>query len=165
MEIYYVNLDDNLFKNLSKPELKKLQSSTGRKIVDYAGAEFYKITDREIIIENNKPKFKNSDIQFSISHSNQIVAVAFDDYPIGLDVEYMKERDFKSLGQHYDINTDDKIDFYKKWTQLEAEIKLQAKPEQICTEILLKDYMLTVASSKKVDFIIKKQELQFDNLI
>ena len=165
MEIYYVKLDDNLFKNLSKPELKKLQSSTGRKIVDYAGAEFYKITDREIIIENNKPKFKNSDIQFSISHSNQIVAVAFDDYPIGLDVEYMKERDFKSLGQHYDINTDDKIDFYKKWTQLEAEIKLQVKPEQIRTEILLKEYMMSAASSKKVDFIIKKQELKLDNLI
>lgn len=159
MKIYYIKLDNNEVEKLSRAELKKLQSLTGRKIADYVGNKYYSINDREILVENNKPKFKNSEIQFSISHSDKIVAVAFDEYPVGLDIEFMKERNFKQLGEHYNINTSDKIEFYKKWTQLEAEIKLQAKPNYVHTEVLESDYMLTVSSFQKENFILEIQEL------
>ena len=159
MKIYYVKLDNNEVEKLSRAELKKLQSLTGRKIVDYVGKNYYSVNDREIIVENNKPKFKNSEIQFSISHSDKIVAVAFDGYPVGLDIEFMKERNFKQLGEHYNINTSDKIEFYKKWTQLEAEIKLQTKPEQSFTDVFEEKYMLTVVSSQKEKLFVKPEEL------
>lgn len=164
MKIFFVKLNNSQVENLSKSELKKLQSQIGRKIVDFVARQCYSINDREIVIKNNKPKFKNSELQFSISHSNQIITVAFDEYPVGLDVEFMKERDFKRLGEHYNINTDDKYEFYKKWTQLEAEIKLQAKPQQIHTEIFESEYMLTVMTTKKDAINIEKQELRYNNL-
>ena len=148
MIIFYVILD-YLDKNISRTELKKIQSEIGHKIVDFAGKNYYHIDNRETVIKNNKPEFKYSNVQFNISHSCNMVAVGFDDYPIGIDIEYMKERNFKKLGEHYNINTDDKIEFYEKWTQLEAKIKLQYDAEQIYTKIIKKDYMLTIMTANK----------------
>ena len=158
MKIFYLKLQKDDISELSRVQKKKLQSELGKYIVDYVGEKIYNISDRTFIVEKNKPKYKYSDIQFSITHSNDIVAVAFSDYSVGLDIEYMKERDFSKLGNHYDINTDNKIEFYKKWTQLEAEIKIQAKTEQTHTTVFEDDYMLTITSSnpQKIEYIFEK---------
>ena len=54
MKIFYIEL-----KNIQGISKKKLQSAVGRHITKEIAREFYKIQDTEIIIENNKPKFKN----------------------------------------------------------------------------------------------------------
>lgn len=143
---------------LSRTQKKKFQSELGRYIVDYVGKNIYNIPNRSLTIEKNKPKFTHSDIKFSISHSNNIVAVAFDDYSVGIDIEQMKDRDFSKLGNHYGINTDNKTEFYKKWTQLEAEIKIQAKAEQTYTTEFENDYMLTIATAnpQKTEYVFEK---------
>lgn len=162
MKIYYVKLNAEDVKVLSRIELKKLQSKIGRKIVDIVGEKVFNIADRTIIIENNKPRFAHSDIKFSISHSNRIIAAAFDIFPLGIDVEFMKERDFQKLGEHYNINTSDKTEFYQKWTQLEAEIKIQSEIKQTCTIEFEHNYMLTVTSSN-VDKL-QPEIIQIDSL-
>ena len=100
-----------------------------------------------VIFKNNKPKFKFSDIQFNITHSNQFVMAAFDKYPVGIDLEYMKDRNFTEISKHYNLNTDNKTEFYKKWTQLEATIKIQADSKQTYTEKFESNYMLTIVST------------------
>ena len=147
MKIFYVKLDKNKKEQLSRKELKALQSDTGYHIIEFVGKNIYNIKDTTVVEENSKPKFMNSDIQFSISHSNEIIAVAFDSYPLGLDIEYMKDRDFKSLSGHYGINATDKIEFYKQWTKLEAGIKIQADIKNSYTNVFEDNYMLTVVSS------------------
>ena len=158
MKIFYIVIQNDITDELSRTMKKKFQSELGRYIVDYVGENIYKISDRTLTVEKNKPKFIHSDIKFSITHSNNIVAVAFDDYSVGIDVEQMKDRDFSKLGNHYGINTDNKTEFYKKWTQLEAGIKIQAKPEQTYTTEFENDYMLTIVSAnpQKPEYVFEK---------
>ncbi|MEE3349010.1 MAG: lipoyl synthase [Candidatus Gastranaerophilaceae bacterium] len=158
MKIFYIVMQNDTTDELSRTQKKKFQSELGRYIVDYVGKNIYNIPNRSLTIEKNKPKFTHSDIKFSISHSNNIVAVAFDDYSVGIDIEQMKDRDFSKLGNHYGINTDNKTEFYKKWTQLEAEIKIQAKAEQTYTTEFENDYMLTIATAnpQKTEYVFEK---------
>lgn len=145
MDIFYIKTEIN--KEITKQKLKTIQSKIGRLIVKQVAEIFYNELNTNITIENNKPKFENSNLNFNISHSNNIVAVAFDSMPLGLDIEYMKNRDFKSLLKRYNINSDSKNVFYQFWTEYEAEIKIQSKIEQkLCFE-LEENYMLSLFSS------------------
>ena len=160
MKIFYVKLDKSETEKLSRHELKALQSGIGRKIIDYVGKNIYNLSDTTVIEENSKPKFINSDIQFSISHSNEIIAVAFDDFPLGLDIEYMKDRDFEKLSGHYGINTKDKFEFYRQWTQLEAKIKIQSDIKNSYTDIFEEKYMLTVVSANPDNLRVEFEEIK-----
>ena len=46
------------------------------------------------ILENEygKPYIKDSNIYYSISHSNNLVMVAIDDKPIGIDIQFIKDK-------------------------------------------------------------------------
>ena len=154
MKIFYIEI-----KNTPQKEKKKLQSDLGRHLAEEIARVIYNIQDTEIIVENNKPKFKNADLCFNISHSNNIVAVAFDILPIGLDVEYMKERDFKSLLERYNIESDDKELFYQFWTEYEASIKIQAETKQKICFKLKDDYMLSLFSSNPDEGIKTKLKI------
>ena len=145
MKIFYIEIKNT--SKLKRIEKKKLQSQLGRHLAKQIAEVFYNVQNTEIIIENNKPKFKNSELCFNISHSENIVAVAFDDYPLGLDVEYMKDRDFKTLLERYKIDSNDKNLFYQFWTEYEAEIKIQADIKQKICFNLLPNYMLSLFSS------------------
>ena len=160
MKIYYIKLNDEDVKGLTRREIKQLQSKLGKRIVDFIGEKIFNIENRSLIINNNKPEFEYSDIQFNISHSNRIIIAAFDDYPLGIDVEYMKERDFKKLAKHYSINTSDKTEFYKKWTQLEAEIKIQSEIRQTFSTKFENDYMLTITSSNPETLTLEINQLK-----
>ena len=139
MKIFYIE-----FNNIQGISKKKLQSALGRHLVKEVARVFYDIQDTEIIVENNKPKFKNVDLCFNISHSNNIVAVAFDTNPLGLDVEHMKDRNFKMLLERYNIDSDDKNLFYQFWTEYEASIKIQSEIKQKLCFKLKDDYILSV---------------------
>ena len=154
MKIFYIE-----FENTQGISKKKLQSALGRHIAKEVARVFYDVKNTEIIIENNKPKFKNTDVCFNISHSNNIVAVAFDDMPLGLDLEYMKDRDFKSLLERYNINSDSKDIFYQFWTEYEASIKIQAETKQKLCFKLKDDYMLSLFSSNPDEGIKTKLKI------
>ena len=154
MKIFYIEI-----KNTPQKDKKKLQSALGRHLAKEIARVFYDVQNTEIIVENNKPKFKNSDLYFNISHSNNVVAVAFDDMSLGLDVEYMKERDFKSLLERYNIDSDDNNLFYQFWTEYEASIKIQAEIKQKICFKLKDDYMLSLFSSNPDEGIKTKLKI------
>lgn len=159
MEIYYINSEEFLKthdtnflrKYTDGKEFKSMkrfvQYALGRFLVKSAAKNFYDLTDTDIIIENDKPKFKNSALQFSISHCGNFVAAAFDKTDCGLDIEEMKPRDFEALSKRYEKNFETSEDFYKFWTRYEAEIKLQQKTQAEYTCVFQDKFMLTVVSA------------------
>lgn len=162
MEIYYINTDEFLKthdteflrKYTDGKEFKSLKRFTqftiGRYLVKTAAKKLYSMADTEIIIENDKPKFKNGGMFFSISHSANFVAAAFDVLECGLDIEEMKPRDFEALSKRYNKNFKTAEDFYKFWTAYEAEIKLQQKGQSVFSCVFQDRFMLSAVSVNPV---------------
>lgn len=159
MEIYYINSEDFL-KTHDTDFLRRfsdgrefnsvkrfVQYSIGRYLVKFVAKKIYGITDTEIVIESDKPKFKNGEMFFSISHSGKYVAAAFDKSECGLDIEEMKPRDFKAFSDRYDKDFQSAEDFYQFWTAYEAEIKLQQKTQASYSCVFQDNFMLTVVSA------------------
>lgn len=158
MKIFYIDINEysadmDFLKRFADrkflSEKKEMQHCYGRFLVKTAAKEFYKIEDTEIEIVNSKPRFKNSELNFSISHSNNIVMAAFDENPIGLDIEFMKERNFKEIFERYNYKSKNisKDVFYKFWTEYEAAIKLQGSPKTKITFSFKDNFMVTVAGN------------------
>lgn len=167
MEIYFIN-SDTFLNSIDKNSLdcflenktfkakgKQTQFCLGRFLVKYIAKTRYGIENTDIKITNNKPHFINSDINFSISHSKNIVLAAFDKNNVGADIEEMKKRDFEAIFKYYKLDTKNPTPefFYRFWTELEAEIKLQTEPKSSATLKLLDNFMLTVMSSYSFDII------------
>ena len=83
--------------------------------------------------ENGKPFAENLDVQFNISHSEDMVVCAVDDKPVGIDVEKIRQIDLKIAKRVY---TQDEIRylyggdesetperFFELWTAKEAYLK------------------------------------------
>lgn len=89
---------------------------------------------------SGKPYLEGQSLQFNTSHSGQLFAIAVHiNAPIGVDIEYLKIRDFKQFGsrfwgesfmnQHI-INHHSALQtlaFFRAWTQTEAWVKLKAQ--------------------------------------
>ncbi len=148
MDIFYTYLD-----NIPKGEMRNVHHLTGRKLVEYAAKNIYKIDNPELQIINNKPFFKYSKKQFSISHSKNIVLVCFSDFPVGADVEYIAQRDYSAVAKrmkfHLTENTSD--EFYRCWTLYEAEFKIGGDYSYSKSFKLEENYMLSVVSADKFD--------------
>ncbi len=157
MEIYYLKKDE-FFKSINREELEKF--SDGRKyvsdekylehlcgiyLIKYVAKRFYDVKNTEIEYQNRKPFFKSKEICFSISHSNNIVLAAFNNRNIGVDVEFMRPRDYKKIMKRYDCMDENitKEGFYRFWTLHEAEIKLNSMVKSSYSAILEDEYMLT----------------------
>lgn len=160
MEIYYLKKDEFL-KSINHEELEKF--SEGRKylseekylehlcgifLTKYAAKHYYDVKNPEIEYQNGKPFFKSREICFSISHSNNIVLVAFNNRNIGVDVEYMRPRDYQKIMKRYDCMDENitKEGFYRFWTLHEAEIKLGSKVKSSYSAMLEDAYMITCVS-------------------
>lgn len=161
MRIFYIDTDEFL-KNHDyeflrqysenrefKSEKRLIQYSVGRYIVKTVAKEIFKIPDTAIIVENEKPKFKSGGIYFSISHCENIVAAAFDTAECGLDIEKIKPRDFNALAERYNKKFTSAEDFYRFWTEYEAEIKLGKSITSKYSCIFLETFMLTAVSEKE----------------
>ncbi|MGI6681484.1 MAG: 4'-phosphopantetheinyl transferase family protein [Bdellovibrionota bacterium] len=110
--------------------------------------------------------YNDSKIFASISHSESKVIVALDNFPLGVDVEYKKERkDFLKLAKYAFNEREEFLKiknaktpkmqmelFYKGWTKKEALYKLNS---------LLENYNFKL-DSQKIKFIEKKL---FDNYV
>ena len=142
MKLYYSYIDE-YYNNDENSSLSKHEKEhiLGRKIVLDISKSIYGIDD-EIVYDGKRPYFKDNEVYFSISHSENLVVVAFDKYPIGVDVEYIQQRNFEKLARRYDIRVDEPKDFYEWWTAYEAKYKNQTAkniktfeivPEYICS--------------------------------
>lgn len=161
MKIFYIE-KDKFLENIKIEDLEKfsdgkvyksnnkyIEHLCGLYLVKNVAKKFYGIEDTEIEIRNFKPFFKNSNLYFSISHSANIVAVAFHNENIGFDVEYCrKTRNFKEIMERFDIKKENptKEDFYKFWTLYEAKIKLGKDFVSAYTANLGSDYILSCVS-------------------
>lgn len=174
MDIFYLDT-----KNFSEKEIDEITAQSdrtfgslkrqreyalGRFVVNYIAQNFYKIKCPKIEIKNKKPYFSDCNLNFSISHSKDIVLVAFDRFPLGADVEFMRRRDYAKLFDYYKLSPESKDTetFYRFWTEYEAEIKLQSKPQSTLTMKILPEYILTLASNQSFDIraILRIYELK-----
>lgn len=163
MEIYYIDINE--FKNTHdksflndyadrnfNSEKRFFEYTIGRYLIKSVAQKIYKIEDTTIVLgENGKPFFKNSDLQFSLSHSKDFVVACFDKNPCGIDIEYIKERDFEKLSRHYGCNFENAQDFYAFWTQKEASYKLGTQAKDSYATVFKSEYYLTLASDTIFD--------------
>ncbi len=158
MKIFYIDtekylIDKDLLRTFGDrkflSEEKEKQHCFGRFLVKTAAKNFFQLANSDIETVNKKPRFKNSKLHFSISHSKNIVLAAFDENPIGADIEFMKERNFKELFARYNYKGENisKELFYKFWTEYEAGIKLQGSPKTKITTQFQENFMLSVVGN------------------
>lgn len=167
-EEFLQNVDKNSLTKEFKSQKRCVEYSLGRFLVKYAAKNFYKIDDTEIVVENKKPRFKNSSLNFSISHSKNIVAAAFDENDTGFDIEEIKPRNLKRLSEYFHRDFVDENDFYRYWTSFEAEYKSQ---KQEISSFKFENYMCSVSFSgintrlKMYELVIPKKSTVPSELI
>ena len=145
MEIFYVKTND--FSTDSKYENEHI---LGRKIVEYTAKNIYKSNNCEIEIIKNKPQFKTLPTKFSISHTKGFVVVCFDEFEIGFDAEFIKQRDYKAICKrmNFNLKEDNLENFYKVWTEYEATYKLGTTAKSKYSFIFDEKYAITIASAE-----------------
>lgn len=157
--------DNREFNSKEKEEEHLL----GLFLTKFIAKHIYDIENTEIELKNKKPFFKFAKLHFSISHSNDIVLVVFNNSNIGADVEYMdKHKNFKQILNRYGNKTTNPTvqEFYRFWTGREAEIKLgNSNIKSLFSEILEIEYMLTCVSDNIFvsNFQIKKLNIYKTN--
>lgn len=112
--------------------------------------------DVKIIREfGKKPRLSCANIYFSLSHSEDVTAIAMSDRNVGIDIEWGRERDYNKIKF---IKADCLDTFYKEWTKHEAYYKYLGtgiKKEPVDnsltyeTFILYEKYYLSVCSEKQ----------------
>ena len=129
-----------------KNEKKLLQHSLGRFLVDFCLNKFYRIKEYNISIDKTGKPCLDKEINFSISHSKNYAMIALSKTPIGVDIEQIRDRDFKSILNHYNIEKDvNSTEFYQLWTDYEARIKSGLKDNSISYK--LDNYILSISSN------------------
>ena len=128
---------------------KKETLKYSRVLLKYLLSNFYK-KDSQILEDNGKP-YIDDELHFSISHSQNILVIAFDEYPIGIDIEYsLKDRKYNDLLKQMGCEATrdiSKEEFYKIWTIYEADFKSSIHQENICFKY--KDYICSLSSRTK----------------
>ena len=127
--------------------------------------------EAEILLEESgRPYIKGNPVFFSISHTGGTLVMAVDAYPVGIDAELMKERDFAKLSSwFFGERIPDRQDFYERWTCFEAGLKLaglplfsKAVPEpKYLYSKLLGDCMLSVASNHGIGLPLLIHSIMF----
>ena len=155
MDLFYTNINQFTGENRYKRG-----HIAGRRIIEYCAQNIYDIKNPEIEIVNSKPKFKYSDIQFSISHSGEYAAVCFDKKPVGFDLEHIIERDYREIAKRmkFNLEEDSLKGFYKCWTEFEAAYKLQSEVKYRFCDKLNENYIFTI-TSENIFALDKIQEL------
>lgn len=120
-----------------KFECDFLASLAGDLLLDYGLKEFYGITKRPNVLygKYDKPYFKNTKIDFNISHSGDYTICAIGNSPVGIDIQKMDDiakeqimliaKQFFSSDEAKLLDTvDNKIDlFYSFWCLKESFVK------------------------------------------
>ncbi|HDR8111923.1 TPA: 4'-phosphopantetheinyl transferase superfamily protein [Bacillus cereus] len=199
MEIYAVEILD-----ISEEELKKLSflidSEKKHKIEKYIEKKdkirtlVGEILIRTIIIEKLKTKNRNikfsknqygkpylkghPEFNFSISHSGEYVLCAVDNKPIGIDIEKVKDIDYKDIAKkfftenefNYIINQDINLQlnkFYEIWTLKESYIKccgqgLSIPLDSFSIEINQFGNVKVVSNNEYKEHILNRFDIELD---
>ncbi|MGE8555602.1 MAG: 4'-phosphopantetheinyl transferase family protein [Chryseobacterium jejuense] len=112
-------------------------SLLGRVLLKYGLNCYFDIQDFEIRnTSDHKPFLKDQNLHFNISHSGNLVVCCINEFPIGIDVEYINHEinyeEFKFQMTIHEFEriylSDDKIKtFFMYWTEKEAVIKANGK--------------------------------------
>ena len=157
MDIYIIevkNADKIKSETLKKYQKKDISHAEKCKIhclayllVDKFLDEIYGIQNREIIFENGKPILSDGGKHFSISHSEDLIAIAFSDSNCGIDIEKIKLREFTSIAERMGFEANTLGEFYEEWTKYEALYKLNKNQNYgSIANYDLDEYMLTATS-------------------
>lgn len=124
------NLPIEFLKQVNKYKNEKSQVSlVAWSFLEEILRKEYLINTSNLVIELNekgKPKFKNSDIYFNISHSHNLISIGIGKEELGIDIECCIDRpNFKQLIRRIDkeVTTFTKEIFYDLWTKKEARYK------------------------------------------
>ncbi|HOC98009.1 MAG TPA: 4'-phosphopantetheinyl transferase superfamily protein [Bacilli bacterium] len=132
------------------------------------------VSDLKVVFnENGKPLIEG--INFNISHSHNLVAVAISSHEVGIDLELVEEKNNERIAkkimneEEYQKYLKNKEYFYKVWTEKEAYLKRRGlaldfalnkdyKIEDVVSYYIQdeddNDYYLSVSpSSSKVEFV------------
>lgn len=126
-------------------------------MVDRILKSAYGINETEIEFIDKKPYLKNHGKFFSISHSNEYIALCFSDFECGIDIEHIKDRDYVSIAKRMGFSSSSLEEFYFDWTKYEAEYKLGNEAKN-CKNFQIENYAVTaVSENQKEDFQIYVQ--------
>lgn len=158
MEIFIIETTNNLEKikpeTLERFQKKEFADENKRKthclsylLVDKFLEEVYGIESREIVFDEGKPILIDGGKHFSISHSEDLIAIAFSDTNCGVDIEKVKLREFSKISKRMGFEAETLGEFYQEWTKYEALYKLGKNVEYgSVANFDLDDYSLTAVS-------------------
>lgn len=132
----------------------------------------YNITD-SVLDDNGKPYIKNSPLFFSISHSKNIIAIAFNDNDsskLGLDIEYMRDCNYLKILKYYGVTVENDItseEFFQIWTAYEAEYKSGVHSK--IKSFRYDNYVYTLSYETNSEISVNKvifsdNDINFDNI-
>ena len=154
MDIFVINTEkaDSVSEELlNRFGRKEFRDKTQKKIhqfsylmLDRILKEFYQTENREIL-NNKRPELKSREKYFSISHSGQYIVIAFSDSQCGIDIEQIKQRDYKKISKRMKFNSVTLKEFYQNWTEYEAKYKLGEPPKSVYG-FEIPEYVVTAVS-------------------
>ncbi|ANZ57796.1 phosphopantetheinyl transferase [Fructilactobacillus lindneri] len=118
--------------------------------------------------KHGKPYFKDQNIYFNISHSNNLVLVAISDQPLGIDLEKIKPLSLDRLSNAFTVGELAYLNKFKEprkseqilrlWTIKEAVLKdlgigLSGKPKSIAVTVPRMDVAERDGQQFKIDFL------------
>lgn len=121
-------------------------------LVDKILREVYGIKDTQIVFDNDKPTLLSGEKHFSISHSGDLIALAFSDYNCGVDIERTTLREFTKISERMGFEATTLGEFYQEWTQYEAIYKLGE--DSVCASYAnyeLEGYAMTAVSENELE--------------
>ena len=134
--------------NSNNIETKKQQSQSAKEFLNEILKDFYKHSTQLLKKESGEPYLEDGFKYVSITHSKDYIVIAFDDYKIGVDIEQVKQRNYKPILKRYNQpETLSLKEFYHWWTTFEAEYKSQTKQETYSFEI--ENYICTLSHNPK----------------
>ena len=157
MEIFIIeisNAEKVKEETLKQFQKKEISDETKWKIhclsyllVDKFLEEVYGIESREVVFDEGKPILIDGGKHFSISHSEDLIAIAFSDSNCGVDIEKIKLREFTKISERMGFEAETLGEFYHEWTKYEALYKLGKDIEYgSVANYDLDDYALTAVS-------------------
>lgn len=133
-------------KDISVDEKRKIHCLSYL-LVDKFLKEYYGIEDTKLAFDDGKPMLLDGGKHFSISHSGDLIAIAFSDSNCGVDIEKVQLREFVSIAERMGFEANTLGEFYEEWTKYEAMYKLGKNVEYGSVATFdLDEYTLTAVS-------------------
>ena len=91
-------------------------------LVDKFLKEYYGIENTQLVFDNGKPMLLDGGINFSISHSEDLIAIAFSNSNCGIDIEKIKLREFVSIAERMGLKQTLLVNFTKNGLNMKQTI-------------------------------------------